>query len=78
MSKMFVFVFAGCAVAASTFAEAGYVTNVLARQRWPWSHKVDIEFTVGGTESVDVEVRATWDGRQDPLVLTAGNGLSGA
>ena len=78
MSKMFVLAFAGCAVAASTFAEAGYVTNVLARQRWPWSHKVDIEFTVGGTESVDVEVRATWDGRQDPLVLTAGNGLSGA
>ena len=78
VSKMFLSAFAGCAVASSLFAEAGYVTNVLVRQRWPWSHKVDIDFTVGGTEPVDVVVHATWDGQLEPVELTRGNGLTGS
>lgn len=78
IAKMILVAFAGCTAVASASTEAGYVTNVLVRQRWPWSHKVDIEFTVGGAGPVDVAVHATWDGRQEPLELTAGNGLSGA
>ena len=65
-------------VSISALADAGYVTNVLVRQRWPWSHKVDIDFTVGGTEKVDVECSAVWDGHPDPLLLSPANGLSGS
>lgn len=76
MKKLVLCAFSLLSIAA--FADAGYVTNVLVRQRWPWSHKVDIEFTVGGTEAVDVECSATWDGRDTPLALTPANGLSGS
>lgn len=53
------------------------VTNVLVRQRWPWSPAVDIDFTVTGTDKIDVEFTAVWSGRTTPLALTAANGLSG-
>ena len=56
-------------ISAEAFAEAAYITNVVSRQRWPWSQKVDIDFTVGGTEKCDVDITATWDGQATPVSL---------
>ena len=52
----------------SAFAETS-VTNVIARQRWPWSGAVDIDYTLIGDPS-DVEVTATWEGQDDPVDLS--------
>lgn len=62
-------------VASATFAQA-YVTNILVRQRRPWSQKVDIDFTVGG-ERADVEFTATWEGQSEPVALLPAAGLTG-
>ena len=48
--------FVGEAFAASA------VSDVIARQRWPWSGKVDIDYTVTG-DTTDVDFTATWDGQ---------------
>ena len=55
--------------AVSAMAEAT-VSDVTARQNWPWSGDVDIAFTLGGEKS-DVTVSATWDGQSEPVVLDA-------
>jgi len=54
--------FAGSVFAAST------VSDVVARQRWPWSDKVDIDYTLSGDKG-DVTFSATWDGQATPVVL---------
>jgi len=36
------------------------VSDVVTNQRWPWSEKVDVDFTLTG-ETTDVDVYATWD-----------------
>lgn len=36
------------------------VSDVVVNQRWPWSEKVDVDFTLTG-ETSDVDVYATWD-----------------
>jgi len=36
------------------------LSDVVASQRWPWSEKVDVDFTLTGDAS-DVDVHATWD-----------------
>lgn len=43
--------------------------NVLVHQRWPWSTKVDIDFSLDA--SADVEVTATWNQCSGPRDLTA-------
>lgn len=53
--------------ASTVLAEAGIV-NTVVRQRWPWSPKVDVEFTVTG-ETTDVALTATYDGAIEPLTL---------
>ena len=53
---------AGEAFAAST------VSDVVARQRWPWNGKVDIDFTVTG-DTTNVDFMATWDGQSYPVLL---------
>ena len=63
--------------AGGAFAAAAPVTDLSVRQRWPWSPKVDIVFTVGEGEKSDIELSATWDGHPEPLPLTAANGLAG-
>lgn len=55
-------------IGVSAFAETS-VTNVIARQRWPWSGAVDIDYTLIGDPS-DVEVTATWEGQTDPVDLS--------
>lgn len=47
-------------------AEPGF-TNVIARQRWPWSPKVDIDFTVTGSNTC-VKFIAQYDG-VEPFTL---------
>lgn len=69
MKKLFALVLTGI-VAAVAFAEASYVTNVVSRQRWPWSRSVDIDFVVGGTGKCDVDIYATWDGQSTPVPLS--------
>lgn len=54
--------FAGSVFAAST------VSDVVVRQRWPWSDKVDIDYTLSGDKG-DVTFSATWDGQATPVVL---------
>lgn len=64
----FVLAFAACAA----FADTPTVTDVAARQRWPWSPKVDIDFTLVSEKSCDVEIAATWQGQTVPVRLDAG------
>ena len=52
-------------MALAGFADAFTVTDVSARQRWPWNGLVDVDFTIGGASVADlfkVEVEATYDG----------------
>lgn len=61
-------------LAFSAFAEAT-ISGVTFNQRWPWSKKVDIHFTLSGAENpVDIDVSATSDG--ESLTLPAAS-LSG-
>ena len=53
---------AGGAFAAST------VSDVVARQRWPWSGTVDIDYTLTGDKG-DVTFSATWDGQATPVII---------
>lgn len=53
------------------------VSDVVVNQRWPWSEKVDVDFTLTG-ERADVDVTATWDGQSAPVLLgTAFDATSG-
>lgn len=53
-----------------TFAgESPTIQNIAARQRWPWSSKVDIDFTLVSETACDIEVSATWQGQNDPVRL---------
>lgn len=59
------------AVAAmSAFAAfaASTVSDVVVRQRWPWSETVDIDYTLTGDKG-DVTFSATWDGQATPVVI---------
>ena len=57
MNKLIVFAFAAVA-AVSAFAEAT-VSDVVVRQRWPWSRKVDINYVLTTDKPVDITVAAT-------------------
>ena len=53
------------------------VSDVIVNQRWPWSEKVDVDFTLTG-EKADVDVTATWDGQASPVLIgTAFDATSG-
>lgn len=54
--------FVGSVFAAST------VSDVVVRQRWPWSDKVDIDYTLSGDKG-DVTFSATWDGQSTPVII---------
>ena len=59
-------------VAASTLAVVALadstVSDVVVRQRWPWSETVDIDYTLTGDKG-DVTFTATWDGQATPVML---------
>ena len=44
------------------------VSDVIVRQRWPWSETVDIDYTLTGGKG-DVTFTATWDGQTAPVML---------
>ena len=67
MNKRLTLLLASSAVALAAFADSS-VSDVVARQRWPWSETVDIDFTVTG-DATDVDFTATWDGQQTPVFL---------
>jgi len=43
------------------------VSDVIVSQRWPWSEKVDVDFTISAAS--EVEVSAVWDGQSTPVLL---------
>ncbi len=74
MKKTF-FALALVVVSAAAFAEPA-VSKIAARQRWPWSTKVDIDYWLDSDHPVDVSFTATWDGQSEPFALT-GTALGG-
>lgn len=62
-------ILAGEAFAAST------VSDVVARQRWPWSGKVDIDYTLSG-DKADVDFYAVWDGQSTPVPIGSAFGVA--
>ena len=69
---LFAVMLSGCVM-----ADPAAISELTAKQRWPWSAKVDIHFTVGAGDKADVELAATWDGHPEPLRLSPANGLTG-
>ena len=58
---------------------APQVTEVRARQNWPWDPKVYIDYTLTGADKpCNLDVKATWRGQSVPLRLAIGNGLVGS
>ena len=56
------------AACAAIVAEALTVTDVTARQRWPWNNLVDVDFIINGTagEAYYTDISATAaGGRQE-------------
>ncbi len=52
-------------MSATLAASALTVTDVTARQRWPWNNLVDVDFTLGGTDSgtwYQIDIAATYPG----------------
>ena len=59
------------AMALAGFADELTVSDVSARQRWPWNGLVDVDFKIGGSSVADlfkVEVRATYSGGAKELI----------
>lgn len=59
---------AAAAVVAFVTFGATTVSDLVARQRWPWSETVDIDYTLTGDKG-DVTFSATWDGQSTPVIL---------
>lgn len=68
------FSFVPMLMALAAFADPT-VDNLTVKQRWPWSGKVDIDFTLTADAQCDVLLRVSWHGCVSPLVIT--NGLFG-
>jgi len=69
MKKLLLIAFM-CPVAAA-FAAPLEVTDVSARQRWPWNGLVDMDFKIGGDSVADlfrVEVHATYAGGTKKII----------
>ena len=49
-----------------------YVTNLTVRQDWPWSGKVNIDFTLVADASADIDMTATYDGGSIDLASRRG------
>ena len=69
------FILAVALMSADVFATPT-VSQVAAKQRWPWSTKVDIDYWLDSDSPADVSFTATWDGQSTPFALT-GAALSG-
>ena len=59
------FLAAACAIGITSVASAIDVSDVSARQRWPWNNLVDVDFTLSGTAAdtyYQIDVAATFPG----------------
>lgn len=61
-------------VSLLSVAEAAEISHVVLRQRWPWSQKVDIDYTLAGGKAPRVSIALTSEG--ETLIVPAG-ALSG-
>ena len=61
------------AACAAIVAEALTVTDVTARQRWPWNNLVDVDFTINGVsgEAYYIDISATAAGGEKKLCATS-------
>ena len=73
--KQKILLFAGALYASTLFAVEP--TAVSVRQNWPWERLVYIDCTLEGEGTCDLDIFATWSGRETPLALTSSTGLSG-
>ena len=69
----------GSAQAAPFFIPPPVVSNVVARQRWPWNGYVDVDYEVGGSTNLlaDLMVQITFTA-SDGRIWVATNFLAGA
>lgn len=65
------FSFVPMLMALAAFADPT-VDNLTVKQRWPWSGKVDIDFTLTADGPCDVTLQATYTGCETPIVFTNG------
>ena len=65
------FSFVPMLMALAAFADPS-VDNLTVKQRWPWSGKVDIDFTLTADGPCDVTLQATYTGCETPIVFTNG------
>ena len=63
------FILAVAMMSADVFATPT-VSQVAAKQRWPWSAKVDIDYWLDSDTTADVSFTATWEGQSEPFALT--------
>ena len=68
-AKLIVSLF-GIFLATSSFASAT-VSDVTSKQRWPFSGKVDIDFTLSGEDAVELDYFVKYDGVADWVKLDA-------
>jgi len=68
----------GCVCAAALGVLSGWadpsVTSVTAKQRWPWSGTVDVDYTLVADSACDIELTATWTGGSATLTYAVGSG----
>ncbi len=69
MKTRFVLLF--CLLAAGVATAHELVTNVVVRQRRPWSNVVDIDYLYTGLCPTSMAVTATWEGQTTPVSLVS-------
>ncbi len=69
MKTRFVLLF--CLLAAGVATAHELVTNVVVRQRRPWSNVVDIDYLYTGLCPTSMTVTATWEGQIEPVSLVS-------
>lgn len=62
MKRVAILLFAGMLALSEAFAAAPTISNVTAKQRYPWNGLVDIDFTVTGLDGVVTEIDGTTNG----------------
>ncbi len=60
-----------CLFVAGALTAHELVTNVVVRQRRPWSNVVDIDYLYTGLCPTSMAVTATWDGQAEPVSLVS-------
>lgn len=61
----------GIVLLSSAAIAADLVTEVTARQRWPWSPKVDVTYRYDGETPTSVCFTATWRGQDTPVNIVS-------